>query len=123
MARDLGDRWRIIAPDQRGHGLSDRPSDFSRHGYVDDAASSLDHLGITAAVVLGHSLGGVNAYQLATRRPDLVRALIIEDIGAEVDDDLSYSLAWPHRAATRAGLLESRRVRNVRTARLVGRRW
>jgi pimeloyl-ACP methyl ester carboxylesterase len=48
----------------------------------------------------------VNAYQLAARRPDLVRALIIEDIGAEVDDDLSFSLSWPRRAPTRASLLK-----------------
>ncbi|MET7843043.1 alpha/beta hydrolase [Streptomyces sp. NPDC005356] len=33
-------------------------------------------------------------------------ALIVEDIGAEVDDDLSFSLSWPHRAPTRAELLE-----------------
>jgi len=56
--------------------------------------------------MLGHSLGGVNAYQLAARHPDVVSALIIEDIGAEIDDDLSFCLAWPHRAPTRAALVE-----------------
>lgn len=106
LARDLSGHWRVIAPDQRGHGYSDRPADFSRHGYVNDAAGLLDHLELTGVVVLGHSLGGVNAYQLAARRPDLVRALIIEDIGAEVDDDLSFGLSWPHRTPTRATLLE-----------------
>ncbi|MGW2463115.1 alpha/beta fold hydrolase [Streptomyces sp. NPDC001761] len=106
LANDLQDHWRIIAPDQRGHGRSDRPADFSRDGYVKDAANLLNHLGLIDTVVLGHSLGGVNAYQLAARYPHLVRALIIEDIGAEVDDDLSFSLSWPHRAPTRAGLLE-----------------
>jgi pimeloyl-ACP methyl ester carboxylesterase len=35
-----------------------------------------------------------------------VDALIVEDIGAEVDDDLSFSLSWPHRAPPRAELLE-----------------
>jgi esterase len=57
-------------------------------------------------VVLGHSLGGVNAYQLAARHSGLVSALIIEDIGAEVDADLSFCLAWPHRAPTRTALVE-----------------
>jgi pimeloyl-ACP methyl ester carboxylesterase len=66
----------------------------------------LEHLGIHGAAVLGHSLGGVNAYQLAAWFPGLVDALIVEDIGAEVDDDLSVSLSWPHRAPTRAELLE-----------------
>lgn len=106
LARELGDSWRIIALDQRGHGFSDSPPDFSRTGYVEDAAAVLDHLGIQGAVVLGHSLGGVNAYQLAARFPGLVSALIIEDIGAEVDGDLSFSLSWPHRAPTRAQLLQ-----------------
>lgn len=106
LARELGDSWRVIALDQRGHGYSDRPSDFSRNGYVDDAATVLEHLGIDGAVALGHSLGGVNAYQLAARHPALVNALIVEDIGAEVDDDLSFSLSWPHRAPTRDQLLD-----------------
>jgi pimeloyl-ACP methyl ester carboxylesterase len=35
-----------------------------------------------------------------------VRALIIEDIGAEVDDDLSFCLSWPERAPSRAALIE-----------------
>src|SRR5512147_71780 len=60
LARELGNSWRVIAVDQRGHGRSDRPSDFSRTGYVEDAAAVLEHLGIDGTVVLGHSLGGVN---------------------------------------------------------------
>ncbi|MEU4104419.1 alpha/beta fold hydrolase [Streptomyces tanashiensis] len=106
LARELGDSWRVIALDQRGHGYSSRPADFSRTGYVEDAANVLKDLGIDGAAVLGHSLGGVNAYQLAARYPGLVDALIVEDIGAEVSGDLSFSLAWPHRAPTRVELLE-----------------
>ncbi|MBT2367009.1 alpha/beta hydrolase [Streptomyces sp. ISL-10] len=105
-ARDLAPEWRVIALDQRGHGRSDRPGDFSREGYIRDAAALLDHLELSGVVVLGHSLGGVNAYQLAARRPELVSALVVEDIGAEVDDDLSFCLSWPRRAPTRAALIE-----------------
>ncbi|GAA1893728.1 alpha/beta fold hydrolase [Streptantibioticus ferralitis] len=113
LARELAPDWRVIAPDQRGHGRSDRPTlpgaekpDYSRSGYVEDAAAVLDQLGLGGAVVLGHSLGGVNAYQLAARHPHLVSALVIEDIGAVVDDDLSFCLVWPRRAPTRAALIE-----------------
>ncbi|MFB7864314.1 alpha/beta fold hydrolase [Streptomyces sp. NPDC056069] len=106
LAGELGDSWRIIALDQRGHGFSDSSPEYSRTGYVEDAAAVLDHLGIHGAVVLGHSLGGVNAYQLAARFPGLVHALIVEDIGVEVHGDLSFSLSWPHRAPTRAELAE-----------------
>ncbi|MFF7099894.1 alpha/beta fold hydrolase [Streptomyces nigra] len=86
--------------DQRGHGFSDRGPDFSREGYIADATALLTHLGLERPVVLGHSLGGVNAYQFAARHPGLVRALVIEDIGTEIDDDLSFCLSWPHRAPT-----------------------
>lgn len=107
LAGDLGDAWRIVALDQRGQGHSDRSAEYSRTGYAEDAAAVLEHLGIGRAVVLGHSLGGVNAYQLAARRPRLVGALIVEDIGAEVDGDLSCGLSWPHRAPPRTELLEA----------------
>ncbi|WP_308431002.1 alpha/beta fold hydrolase [Streptomyces nojiriensis] len=105
LARELGPAWRVIALDQRGHGRSDRAADYTRDGYVADAAALLEHLGLGPAVVLGHSLGGVNAYQLAARRPDLVRAVVVEDIGAVVGGDLSFVREWPRRAATRAGFL------------------
>lgn len=61
-----------------------------------DAAAVLEYVGLGPAVVVGHSLGGVDAYRLAARRPDLVRAVAVEDIGAvegigAVDDDLSHA--------------------------------
>jgi pimeloyl-ACP methyl ester carboxylesterase len=106
LAERLAPRWRVIAPDQRGHGRSDRPADFSREGYLADLEALLDHLALGPVVLLGHSLGGLNAYQFAARNPDRVRALVIEDIGAEIGDDLSFCLGWPRRAPTRATLLE-----------------
>ncbi|MFF8699551.1 alpha/beta fold hydrolase [Streptomyces albidoflavus] len=104
LAGALAPDWRVVALDQRGHGLSDPGPDYSRAGYVGDAAALVAHLGLDRPVVLGHSLGGVNAYQLAARRPELVSALVIEDIGAEVRDDLSFCLGWPRRAPTWAAL-------------------
>lgn len=98
LAREAGPAWRVIALDQRGHGESDRAGEYTRDGYVADAAAVLEQLGLGPAVVVGHGLGGVTAYQLAARRPDLVRAVIVEDIGAVVDDDVSFALEWPRRA-------------------------
>ncbi|MCX4691978.1 alpha/beta hydrolase [Streptomyces sp. NBC_01408] len=105
LAREVGPRWRVITLDQRGHGESDRAGEYTREGYVADAAAVLEQLGLGPAVVLGHGLGGVTAYQLAARRPDLVRAVVVEDIGAVVEGDLSFALGWPRRAGTRDGFL------------------
>ena len=73
---------RVVALDQRGHGLADHGGLFTRAEFVADAAAVTDRLGSDPAVVLGHSLGGITAYQLAAHHPELVRALIIEDVGA-----------------------------------------
>ncbi|MCX5012673.1 alpha/beta hydrolase [Streptomyces sp. NBC_00555] len=96
LAREVGPRWRVITLDERGHGESDRAAADTGEGYVADAAAVLEYVGLGPAVVVGHSLGGVDAYRLAARRPDLVRAVAVEDIGAvegigAVDDDLSHA--------------------------------
>ncbi|MFI7233898.1 alpha/beta fold hydrolase [Streptomyces cyaneofuscatus] len=97
--------WRVTAPDRRGHGESDRPGDCHRRGHLADAVAVLGHLGLGPVAVLGHSPGGVNAYQLAAHHPDQVRALIVEGIGAVVEDGLSFCLSWPHRAPDRETLV------------------
>ncbi len=55
--------------------------------------------------VLGHSLGGVNAYQFAARHPDKVSTLIVEDIGAVVDCDWSFTTRLPGIVPSREALV------------------
>lgn len=102
-----GDRWRVIAPDQRGHGLSSKPE----HGYTpeemaDDAAALMDHLNCGPAVVVGHSMGGRIAAYLTARYPDRVRAVAILDVSAAGDspevrqEDDGLTKNWPTPFAT-----------------------
>src|ERR1700730_891727 len=84
LAAALASGWPVIALDQRGHGYSGHASTYMREDYWGDLDVLFAHLGISRAVLLGNSLGGVNAYQFAARHPDYVRALIVEDIGAVV---------------------------------------
>lgn len=56
--------------------------------------------------MVGNSLGGINAYYFAARHPDLVRALIIEDIGVEIEVDVNFSLAWEGVFKTQKELAE-----------------
>lgn len=90
----LGDEWRVIAPDQRGHGDSDRAADYPREGFVADAVALLDRLGVEGPLpVLGFSMGALNAYHLAAARPDLVSALINVDGTVEVPEGAAESPA------------------------------
>lgn len=61
----------------RGHGESARAADYTLDGYVEDVLPVLERLG--PAPIVGHSLGGVVAWTLAQRRPDLVTRLFLED--------------------------------------------
>ncbi|MEU7279086.1 alpha/beta hydrolase [Streptomyces sp. NPDC045431] len=83
-ARWLAERHRAVALDQRGHGRSDKPADgpFTREAYVADAAAAIEQLGLGPAILVGHSMGALTAWQLAAERPDLVRALVICDMRA-----------------------------------------
>ena len=94
LAVSLKPEWRVIALDQRGHGYSGHASSYTRDDYLQDLAALYDHLGMRRAILIGNSLGGVNAYQFAARHPDRVRALVIEDIGVVVKDEISFVLNW-----------------------------
>jgi pimeloyl-ACP methyl ester carboxylesterase len=84
LADRLGPDWRIVAPDQRGHGHSDRATDYGREAFLADTAAIIERLDLAPCVLVGHSLGGINAFQLAARRPELVAAFVVVDMAAEL---------------------------------------
>jgi pimeloyl-ACP methyl ester carboxylesterase len=89
---DLGDRFRVVALDLPAHGtLADRP--FT----IEAASAELGRIIETAAggraVVVGLSLGGYVAMDLAARRPTLVRGLVLSGATAEPVGFRS----WPYR--------------------------
>jgi len=97
----LGRTHRVVAPDARGHGRSERrPGDVSRTAYVDDLAHWIELLGLAPAVVIGQSLGGHTAFLLAARRPELVRALVVAEAAPPADPDgpaavEAWLRSWP----------------------------
>ncbi|WP_282797859.1 alpha/beta hydrolase [Streptomyces sp. CC224B] len=105
LAAALAPEWRVIALDQRGHGESDRARSYERDEYVADVAAFHQQLDVGPVAVLGHSLGGVNAYQFAARHPDKVSTLIVEDIGAVVDCDWSFTTRLPGIVPSREALV------------------
>jgi esterase len=104
LAEAIGSEWRLIALDQRGHGDSDHAQSYTREDYLGDLEALFRHLGLPHAVLLGNSLGGVNAYQFAASHPQWVRALVIEDMGVEVPGDLPPMLSWAGTFAKREEL-------------------
>lgn len=76
----LAERYRLWRLDFRGHGDSDRaPDSYTPAGYVSDAVAAIESGVGQPCVVVGHSLGGLVAAALAQQRPDLVRAVLLED--------------------------------------------
>jgi 3-oxoadipate enol-lactonase len=70
-------RFRLVLPDNRGSGRSAASGSFSVADMVADALAVLDDAGIGTAHVLGASLGGMIAQELAVRCPDRVGRLIL----------------------------------------------
>ena len=80
LAERLSDRFRCIAPDQRGFGQSCAPADvrdYATGKLVGDMVALIDHLGVGPVTVVGHDWGASVAYVLAARRAERVERLII----------------------------------------------
>jgi pimeloyl-ACP methyl ester carboxylesterase len=97
----LADGRRVVAPEQRGHGRSERaPDDVSRTAFVEDVEMWLEELGLAPAVVVGQSLGGHTAFLLAARQPELVRGLVVAEATPAADPDAAdvvrrWLESWP----------------------------
>ena len=83
IAQGLPAHWRSIAFDQRGRGESDWDPQrrYDTHTYVEDLRAVVDSLGLARFHLLGHSMGGINAIVFASRHPDRVASLLVEDAG------------------------------------------
>jgi len=80
IAAKLATEHRVLALDQRGHGDSDRtPGAYRLTHYAADLLAFLDGVVGERAALVGHSLGGMVAAQVAGTRPDLVRCVFFED--------------------------------------------
>ena len=70
----------VISVDLRGHGLSDKPEQrYDIADFTDDVAWLIGALDLERPVVIGHSMGGIIAYDLGCRYPGLASALVMID--------------------------------------------
>lgn len=78
LASDADKPWRVLVPDNRGVGRSDLPGrPWSMADMADDVAAMLDHAGVRQAVIVGISMGGMIAQQVALRHPERVNGLVL----------------------------------------------
>jgi pimeloyl-ACP methyl ester carboxylesterase len=81
--------YRVVAFDNRGFGFSELPAHgYHNADYVRLVVALLDSLGIASAVLVGHSMGGEIAAEVALMHPDRVRGLVL--IGSA-----GYGMRWP----------------------------
>jgi pimeloyl-ACP methyl ester carboxylesterase len=82
VAAILAEKYHVVAFDQRGHGLSDRPTDgYTFDRVLGDLAGLLDALHLERPVLVGHSWGGNVVLAFAATYPDNVRGLVLVDGG------------------------------------------
>lgn len=96
QVKKLSEKFDIIAADLRNHGSSPHDDSISYHLMAEDVIALMDRLGIDKASILGHSMGGKVAMQLALDHPQRVERLIVADIAP-----VEYP---PHHSDVFAGL-------------------
>ena len=100
VAPRLTDDGRVLAFDQRGHGLSDKPE--TGYGFAEvtaDLAAALDALALRDPVVVGHSWGANVAAVFAAEHPERAAAIGLIDGGVF---DLSSNMSWEDAERTMA---------------------
>ncbi|HTN82018.1 MAG TPA: alpha/beta hydrolase [Acidimicrobiales bacterium] len=74
--------WHVVAPDLRGHGASDKPTDEAAYTlpiFAGDVLALADTLGWERFTLLGHSMGGMIAQHILLGAPDRIEALVLMD--------------------------------------------
>ena len=99
VAAALAERHDVIAPDFLGHGASAKPrGDYSLGAFASGVRDLLQMLGVERATIVGHSLGGGVAMQLAYQHPELCERLVLVSSGG-----LGHSVSPLLRAAALPG--------------------
>lgn len=91
VAPALAERWRVILPDLRGHGLSAVAAAGSIEDFAADSLVLADHLALGRFAVVGVSLGGLVAAALALAAPERVAALVLADTAGRIGSPESWA--------------------------------
>lgn len=96
----LTQRHRVIGVDFQAHGrTADIDRDLTYANLASDVVALLDHLGIERAHVIGHSMGGGTAMELAVSHPERLLSVVAISVGVRPDGE-HPDLADPSKFAT-----------------------
>jgi pimeloyl-ACP methyl ester carboxylesterase len=87
LGRALGADHYVLAPDLPGHGDSDPMEEFGRHPLAASVSPLLAQFGITRAVLIGASLGGMTSITFSSAHPELVEAIVLIDVGHRLEEE------------------------------------
>ena len=99
----------VIALDNRGHGLSDKPREAKAYSTLimaEDVRRLMDHLGLQRADVMGYSMGARIAAFLSVNHPDRVRSAVFAGVG----DNMLHGMVG---AGPIAAALEARSIDDI----------
>ncbi|SFB08455.1 Pimeloyl-ACP methyl ester carboxylesterase [Amycolatopsis marina] len=100
VARWLTSYGHVVGLDARGHGRLGRRGNWRTEEFAGDVAELVGELGEGPAVLIGHSMGGLHAWATAAAYPELVRAVVVEDMapdqrGKTVETWRGHFDSWP----------------------------
>ena len=104
----LAEKFHVLAPDIVGFGATERPTDivYSLRAWTDHVWAFLDALGIEKTAIVGNSLGGRIALQMATDRPERICRMVLmgsPGVGMSLTEGLQALRAYePSHDAMRA---------------------
>jgi lipase len=94
----LGGRFRVLAPDLRGHGFSDWEPPWTIATHAHDVLETLDAAGVHRAAWVGHSFGGRLALEIAALAPERVERVILLDPAIQILPHVGLDFAERERA-------------------------
>jgi lipase len=94
----LGQRFRVLAPDLRGHGNSEWEPPWTIATHAHDVLETLDAAGVRRACWVGHSFGGRLVLELAALAPDRIERAVLLDPAIQLLPHVGFDFAERERA-------------------------
>src|ERR671936_1409742 len=94
----LASRFHVLAPDLRGHGVSDWEPPWTIATHAHDVLETLDALGVHRAAFVGHSFGGRLMLELAALDPQRLERAVLLDPAIQILPHVAYDFAERERA-------------------------